>query len=219
MSADTIRLGYSALAAFFFACVSSGLAFGDVADGAASSSVKSNPDNHQPAVATSSKQAAPQIYAQVYGDWVYRCTIQPQGNAATHQRCAVEQQMVLRQNGKAIPLITLAFTPAGSGAPSHVANVLAPLDVLLPSGIVLSVDASSGATLPYTFCDVSGCLSIGSPADGFIRAAQSGKVGHAALQLINGRKITINFSLNGLGHALSALDSGIPPATKVRPTA
>jgi len=200
-------------------CLSGGLAFADVADRStpSSSASKSSVGDHTP-VGPSSSQAKPQIYAQVYGDWIYRCAVQS-GDTATHPRCAVAQQMVFQQKGKTIPLLTLAFAPAEHGGSGHVANILAPLDVLLPSGIGLSVDAAPVTTLPYTFCDVAGCWSIGSSADAFIGAAQIGKVGHAEVQLVNGRKVTINFSLNGLARALAALDSGVPPANKARPTA
>jgi len=166
--------------------------------------------------APTSPVPAPKVYAQVYGDWIYRCISVPQSGQIGQPGqigCEAVQQMVLNQNGKSIPLMTLAFLRGPNQA--DVMNIVAPLGVLLQPGIALSVGAGKPILASYAFCTGSGCWSIDQPANGLIKEFHGGQQGHARIALLNGHTVTINFSLSGAGQALAALDSGIPPAHEI----
>ncbi len=163
-------------------------------------------------VAANATQPQPKLYAKVYGDWIYRCAVVPGAQAKSgvaQQSCAVAQNMVLNANGHVLPLMTLAFGKAPGHL--HVLNIVAPLDVLLAPGAAISVDADKPVIDPYKFCNNVGCWSVDQPADLWLDQARAGKLGHAKIILVNGRSVTINFSLSGIGPAITALDSGVPP--------
>jgi len=176
--------------------------------------VASSQSNVTPASTAST--ASTKIFAQVYGSWIYRCAVTSQPNAVPKKFCAVEQQMVLNQGGKTIPLMTLAVVSVKSPGVSHITNIVAPLDVLLGPGIAISVDAVKPQVMPFTFCNTQGCWVVGSPVDAFLHEAHGAKLGHAEVAMLNGRKLTINFSLNGFAPALAALDSGVVPSHEIQ---
>ena len=168
-----------------------------------------------PAVAT---PAAPvqKLYVQPYGDWVYRCLSTTPADQPTHTICSVQQQLVLKQNGHITQLLTVTFVR--NDARGHDVNILAPLGVALKPGVELSVNSLKPLEAAYSFCNENGCFVIDQPAARFTKDVHSNEAkGHAKIGLMNGKLITIDFSLKGLMPALAALDSGIPPKREVKP--
>jgi invasion protein IalB len=169
----------------------------------------------QPIPNTSVAAPAPKLFAQVYGNWVYRCAVPSQPTANGHASCEVVQPMVFNQGNKSIPLMTLAFTHGANG--THVMNLVAPLGVLLAPGIAVSVDQEQPVLAAYAFCDAAGCWSVDQPAATLLDQMRRGTQGHAKFVLLTGRTVTVNFSLSGLTSAATALDSGVPPKEEIKP--
>ncbi len=162
--------------------------------------------------------AAPvqKLYAQTYGDWVYRCLSTTPAGQPTHIICSVQQHLVLKQNGHVTQLLTVTFVR--NDAKGHDVNILAPLGVALKPGVELSVDSLKPLDAAYSFCNENGCFVIDQPAARFTKDVHSNlSKGHAKIGLMNGKLITIDFSLKGLIPALAALDSGVPPRREVKP--
>lgn len=164
-----------------------------------------------PAASTS---PAPKVFAKAYGSWVYRCEqVTLSGNAPMTQ-CVVMQQMVLNQNGHALPLVTLALAKM-IGQTGYILNTEVPLGILLAPGVAFWSDDNSPVTVALDFCQANGCVALHKPAEGLDAEFKTGKQGHAKMVLVNGRIVTINFSLNGFGAALAALNAGtLPPRVR-----
>jgi invasion protein IalB len=155
--------------------------------------------------------AAPKIFAKTYGNWVYRCEQVTLSDKAPVTQCVVMQQMVLNQNGHALPLITLALAKI-NGQNGYVLNAEVPLGILLSPGVAFWSDDNSPVTVALDFCQANGCVALRKPAEGLDAEFKTGKQGYVKLALVNGRVVTINFSLNGFGAALAALNAGtLPP--------
>ncbi|MDE8349776.1 MAG: invasion associated locus B family protein [Acidocella sp.] len=159
---------------------------------------------------------APKLFAQVYGDWVYRCLSNAAEGQPATMVCSVQQQLVLKKDGHVTQLLTVTFVKGDTKG--HDVNILAPLGVALKPGVELSVNTSKPVAAAYSFCNENGCFVINQPAAHFTKDIHSNQAkGHAKIGLMNGKLITIDFSLKGLVPALAALDSGVPPAREVKP--
>jgi invasion protein IalB len=126
---------------------------------------------------------APNVAVQAFSNWLYRCQHSPDGTQAA-QACEVVQEMVVQQDGKSIPVLTMAFARADSASKNHLITILAPLGVQLKPGLGIAADDGKQTILDFQYCDQRGCWIAG---------------------------LTINFSLSGLGAGIGALDSGKPP--------
>jgi invasion protein IalB len=195
----------------FVSCVLAGLA-------PLSALAADQPNAPTPPAAAPAQPAAPvpKLFAQVYGDWVYRCLSSPADAKAAQMVCSVQQQLVLKKDGHVTQLLTVTFVK--DDTKGHDMNILAPLGVALKPGVQLSVDSQKPMAATYSFCNENGCFVIGEPAAHFTKDIHSNQAkGHAKIGLMNGKLITIDFSLKGLMPALAALDSGVPPAREVKP--
>jgi invasion protein IalB len=166
------------------------------------------------ATPVASVSQAPKVFAKAYGNWLYRCQQVTVSGKAPVTQCMVMQHMVLNQNGHALPLITLALAKIDRQG-AYILNAEAPLGILLSPGVAFWSDDNSPVTVALDFCEANGCLALRKPAEGLDAEFKTGKQGHAKFVLVNGRAVTIDFSLNGFGAALAALNAGtLPPRLK-----
>jgi invasion protein IalB len=170
-----------------------------------------------PAAPATASPAAPvqKLYAQTYGDWTYRCLAAAAAGQPVTTNCFVQQQLVFSNNGHTSPLLTVTFLKAVPKG--HSMNIVAPLGVALRAGVEMSVDSGKPTETTYSFCNNNGCAVIDAPAFAITRDIHNAKTGHAKIGLMNGKPLTINFSLKGLAQALAALDSGVMPKTEIQP--
>jgi len=154
--------------------------------------------------------AAPKVASQAFSSWLYRCQ-EVAAPAKTNQACEIVQEMVVQKDDKSIPVLTMAFARAEAGAKSHVVTILAPLGVQLKPGLQISADDGKPVTFDFQYCDQRGCWIAGEKGDALLAMLKQGKTGAAKMTLVNGRNLTINFSLAGLGMGVAALDSGKTP--------
>lgn len=172
----------------------------------------------KPAEAVNGQQPpAPQARVQKFDDWYYRCidSKAADGSAATH--CEVAQIATVKQGDQDVNVLTLAIAkatdePAASNKKSAkqpaselVLTALVPLNMYLPAG--LSIDASDKLVvqLAYRNCNQAGCWSQQKLDAKMIAALSKAADGTGHVQLMNGQKVNIKFSLKGLSAALDAL--------------
>lgn len=166
------------------------------------------------AVTYSATPPAQKLYEKTYGSWIYRCAEVTASGQKPVKSCQVFQQMVVKKDGHDIPLATLIFEKANHQAGYDLSAVL-PLGILLPAGVSFSTDTGSPITKAVDFCTEGGCVIIPQSSEGLVDELKDGKDGHIQFIYMNGRKITVNFSLNGFSDAMNAFDEGdLPPEVR-----
>ncbi|NTG12122.1 invasion associated locus B family protein [Agrobacterium rhizogenes] len=153
---------------------------------------------------------------QKFDDWYYRCIDgkAADGSAATH--CEVAQIATVKQGDQDVNVLTLAIAKADApAAPDKktakqpasdlVLTALVPLNMYLPAG--LSIDAADKPVvqLAYRNCNQAGCWSQQKLDTKTISALAKAADGVGHVQMMNGQKVNIKFSLKGLSAALDAL--------------
>ena len=84
-------------------------------------------------------------------------------------------------------------------------TALVPLNIFLPAGLGIDADNKSVVDLVYRNCNQAGCWSQQKLDARMLAALQRGATGQGAMQLTDGQKVNVNFSLKGLKAALSEL--------------
>lgn len=188
----------------------------------------------QPAAQTTSPQqdasppqgvqpAQPQLHATKFDNWYYRCFDGKAADGSQASSCEVAQIATVKQGDQDVNVLTLAFAAAppsvsaaaqkGSNhkAPDILLTALLPLNMYLPVGLGIDAGDKPVVQLAYRNCNQSGCWAqqkLDAKAMAMLQKNSDG-VGH--VQLMNGQKVNIKFSLKGLSSALEALNK---PASK-----
>jgi invasion protein IalB len=143
-------------------------------------------------------------------EWQKVCTNDPKSNTEV---CGITNQL-RAETGLPIASITVQWAPALN---KYGASVFVPITVILPPGVVLTVDGEKKATAAYSIClppsqrQVAGCLARTEVTEDFIAALKKGNelalvVMNAALQ----KPVPIKISLSGFSKAFDG--PGIDPA-------
>lgn len=138
---------------------------------------------------------AHEIKEQIYQDWALRCD--------KASSCTLEQRVFIKGNDKA-PLVYIAFRPL-EHAKKLVLLLRVPLGVLLEQGVGLQIDGKS-RILPFNHCHTQGCLSLTPLSSEIRKTLQSGQKGEVIFFALDGRSITVPFSLAGVTAGLKALE-------------
>ncbi len=88
-----------------------------------------------------------------FGDWEMRCETPP---GAAHQQCAL-MQSVAAEDKPNVNLVVIVLKTADHK--SRLLRVIAPLGVLLPSGLGLKVDKTDIGRAGFVRCLPSGCVA------------------------------------------------------------
>ena len=88
-----------------------------------------------------------------YGDWEMRCETPP---GATKDQCALMQSVAADDKPNVNLVVIVLKTADGK---SRLLRVIAPLGVLLPSGLGLKVDAADIGRAGFVRCLPSGCVA------------------------------------------------------------
>ena len=84
-------------------------------------------------------------------------------------------------------------------------TALVPLNMYLPAGLSIDAADKSVVQLSYRNCNQAGCWSQQKLDAKMIAALSKAADGTGHVQLMNGQKVNIKFSLKGLSAALDAL--------------
>lgn len=134
-----------------------------------------------------------------HGDWQIRCET-PAG--AQSEQCAL-MQIAIDQDRPNVVLTVLVVKTADQK--SRILRILAPLGVLLPSGLGLKVDQTEVGRAPFIRCLPNGCVADVILDDPLVEQLKTGKDATFIIFQTPEEGIGIPFSLKGFGDGFNAL--------------
>ena len=149
--------------------------------------------------------AVPQVAR--YDDWTLSCLKREADSPACQMQPA---QAAGEQSSISLVVVRRAQKDPGAtgieaGPGTMVLIMSAPLQVLLPAGIDISIDGRKLGRLAFQTCSASGCVAP-VPVTGTLESGlQSGKAIQAVARLSDGTTLTSSYSLKGLFSGLAAL--------------
>jgi invasion protein IalB len=134
-----------------------------------------------------------------HGDWQIRCDTPP---GAPSEQCAVVQSVTAedRQN---VGLTVIVLRTADRQL--RLLRVLAPLGVLLPSGLSLKVDDQDLGRAGFVRCLPNGCVAEVVMEDKLVDQLKNGKTATFIIFQTPEQGIGIPISLQGFGEAIDKL--------------
>ena len=149
-------------------------------------------------IATGSASAQGAV-KETYGDWQIRCDTPP---GAQKEQCALVQS-VTAEDRPNVALTVLVLKTADQK--SRILRVLAPLGVLLPSGLGLKIDATDVGRAGFVRCLPNGCVAEVMLDDTLIGQMRTGKSATFIIFQTPEEGIGIPLSLNGFGDGFDKL--------------
>lgn len=134
-----------------------------------------------------------------YGDWQVRCDTPP---GAQKEQCALVQS-VTAEDRPNVALTVLVLKTADQK--SRLLRVLAPLGVLLPSGLGLKIDSVDVGRAGFVRCLPNGCVAEVMLDDTLIGQLRTGKDATFIIFQTPEEGIGIPLSLNGFGEGFDKL--------------
>ncbi len=134
-----------------------------------------------------------------HGDWQVRCDT-PAGAQA--EQCVL-MQFVTAEDRDNVGLTVIILKTADKKA--RIMRVLAPLGVLLPSGLGLKIDANDMGRAGFVRCLPNGCVAEVILEDKLLTALKSGQTATFIIFQTPEEGIGIPISLNGFGPGFDAL--------------
>jgi invasion protein IalB len=135
----------------------------------------------------------------VHGDWQVRCDT-PAG--AQNEQCVL-MQFVTAEDRDNVGLTVIFLKTADKKA--RIMRVLAPLGVLLPSGLGLKVDNTEKGRAGFVRCQPTGCVAEVILDDDLLNLLRNGKTATFIIFQTPEEGIGITISLNGFGEGFDAL--------------
>jgi invasion protein IalB len=121
------------------------------------------------AVAPSGRAAAQGAVKSVHKDWQVRCDTPPGAKA---EQCALIQSVTAEDRAN-VGLTVIVLKTAD--AKSRLMRVVAPLGVLLPSGLGLKIDNADIGRAGFVRCLPNGCIAEVVMDDNLVKKLQTGK--------------------------------------------
>lgn len=146
--------------------------------------------------AGANKPAQPGV-SKAFGDWTVQCF-----QKASVSRCEMLEILADKKSGRRVLGISIQRIDAQNRT---LIQIAVPLRVLLQSGVVLSSDTFTSDVLRYRLCDGQGCYAGTLADDATIKALGQATKAQMKIVFVNGKKIDLNFSLNGFAAAHNAL--------------
>jgi invasion protein IalB len=134
-----------------------------------------------------------------FGDWQMRCET-PAG--ATAEQCALVQNVVAEDRPNVTLVIIMLKTADGK---SRLLRVVAPLGILLPSGLGLKIDQTDIGRAGFVRCLASGCVAEVVMEDNLINQMKTGQAATFIVFQTPEEGIGIPVSLNGFAAGFDAL--------------
>ncbi|SCB38867.1 invasion associated locus B family protein [Rhizobium hainanense] len=153
---------------------------------------------------------------QKFDDWYYRCIDGKAADGAALTSCEVAQIATVKQGDQDVNILTLAvakvLAPTATDkkatkqpASELVLTTLVPLNMYLPAGISIDASDKQVVQLAYRNCNQAGCWAQQKLDAKMVSALSKAADGTGHVQMMNGQKVNIKFSLKGLSAALDAL--------------
>lgn len=150
-------------------------------------------------VALSPGASAQGMVKNTYGDWQMRCET-PAGAAA--EQCALVQNVLAEDRPNVTLVIIVLKTADGK---SRLLRVVAPLGILLPSGLGLKIDQTDIGRAGFVRCLATGCVAEVVMEEGLVTQLKGGQTATFIVFQTPEEGIGIPVSLNGFGAGFDAL--------------
>ena len=134
-----------------------------------------------------------------HGDWELRCETPP---GATREQCALLQSVAAEDRPNVNLVVIILKTADGK---SRLLRVVAPLGVLLPSGLGLKIDATDIGRAGFVRCLPTGCVAEVIMDDKLIEQLRTGKTATFIIYQTPEEGIGIPMTLAGFGPGFDAL--------------
>ena len=151
------------------------------------------------ALAAAGGARAQGMVKNTFGDWQMRCET-PAGAAA--EQCALVQNVVAEDRPSVTLVIIVLKTADGK---SHLLRVVAPLGILLPSGLGLKIDQADIGRAGFVRCLATGCVAEVVMDDNLLAQLRGGQAATFIVFQTPEEGIGIPVSLNGFAAGLDAL--------------
>jgi invasion protein IalB len=135
----------------------------------------------------------------VHGDWEIRCDTPP---GASGEQCAL-MQFVLAEDRDNVGLTVIVVKTADKKA--RILRVLAPLGVLLPSGLGLKIDEADMGRAGFVRCRPDGCFAEVILEDTLLDKLRTGKMATFIIFQTPEEGIGIPISLKGFAEGYDTL--------------
>jgi invasion protein IalB len=151
------------------------------------------------AVQAPTPAAAQGAVKSTFGDWQMRCET-PAG--ARSEQCAIVQS-VQAEDKPNVSLVVIVLKTADGR--SRLLRVIAPLGVLLPSGLGLKIDSTDVGRAGFVRCLPSGCIAEVVMDEDLLGKLRTGQAATFIVFQTPEEGIGIPVSLNGFGKAFESL--------------
>ena len=135
----------------------------------------------------------------VHGDWQVRCDTPP---GAQGEQCALIQS-VTAEDRPNVGLTVIILKTADQK--NRLMRVLAPLGVLIPSGLGLKIDKTDIGKAGFVRCLPNGCVAEVQMADDLVKQLRSGQTATFIIFQTPEEGIGIPMSLKGFGEGYDKL--------------
>ena len=143
--------------------------------------------------------AAQGVVKSIYGDWQIRCDTPP---GAQSEQCALIQS-VTAEDRPSVGLTVIVLKTADQK--SRLMRVLAPLGVLLPSGLGLKINQADIGRAGFVRCLPNGCVAEVIMDDNLIKQLRTGQTATFIIFQTPEEGIGIPMSLKGFGDGFDKL--------------
>lgn len=134
-----------------------------------------------------------------HGDWEVRCETPP---GAQHEQCALLQSVAAEDRPNVNLVVIVLKTADGK---SRLLRVIAPLGVLLPSGLGLKIDGTDIGRAGFVRCLPTGCIAEVVMEDKLINEMKNGHKATFIIFQTPEQGIGIPLALNGFGEGFDSL--------------
>ncbi len=134
-----------------------------------------------------------------HGDWELRCETPP---GAQHEQCALLQSVAAEDRPNVNLVVIILKTADGK---NRLLRVIAPLGVLLPSGLGLKIDNADVGRAGFVRCLPTGCIAEVVMEDKLIQALKNGHNATFIIFQTPEEGIGIPLGLNGFADGFAAL--------------
>jgi invasion protein IalB len=139
------------------------------------------------------------VVRNTFGDWQLRCEV-PAGAKA--EQCALVQNVAAEDRPNVTLLVIVLKT---ADAKSQLLRVVAPLGVLLPSGLGLKIDQADVGRAGFVRCLTTGCVAEVVMEDTLLNQLKAGKQATFIVFQTPEEGVGIPVSLEGFGPGFDSL--------------
>ena len=150
-------------------------------------------------VSTAERATAQGLVKSVHNDWQVRCDTPP---GALQEQCAL-MQTVMADDRPNVGLTVMVLKTADQK--SRLMRVIAPMDVLLPSGLGLKIDQADVGRAGFLRCLPNGCVADVVMDDNLLKQLRTGQTATVIIFQTAEEGIGFPISLKGFGEGYDKL--------------